>query len=478
VTPEFLEREVLRPFSKADSFTPGSGLGLGLAQRMIELLGGKLAIASTPGKGTLVHVEVPMHLYNEDNDSDQDDLAMQAEMADPNGDNPDKVVERVRQDGIFLVGFEGTAAIKRVGKSLLRQLKLNFCRVVPDPQYASLIVSPDHVQPDVLISLARRARPRVEIVTIGDRVRLRPKALLKGRSGAPESARVSLEGEGNDNEMLGGYPIRRFSRPLRPSVLAGIMRPAKAETSLESYTSPVVGGEQTEESWGRVLEGRLKANAAESDFDRPRLNRMESIMTNNTTTTTTGTNTTGGETEASGSQAEDLEIVPSPNNSPRFGALRELGPIPVGMRTIKADFEAALPIIQHDRRDSSMHRRKTPAVEKTQQEAMGDYFTRDSGASASDSHVSENSEKDGDEEMQSRKGSLGFSSVPPSATASTSSVGVSAHSGEDTGKGKGRPLKVRTGIDDGTVLKERLRGESFRGVVVGERADGSAGCGR
>jgi signal transduction histidine kinase len=29
---------------------------------MIELLGGKLAVASTPGRGTLVNVEVPLHL--------------------------------------------------------------------------------------------------------------------------------------------------------------------------------------------------------------------------------------------------------------------------------------------------------------------------------------------------------------------------------------------------------------------------------
>jgi signal transduction histidine kinase len=62
VTPEFLEQEVLRPFPKADSCKPGSALGLGLAQRMIELLGGKLAVASTPGRGTLVNVEVPLHL--------------------------------------------------------------------------------------------------------------------------------------------------------------------------------------------------------------------------------------------------------------------------------------------------------------------------------------------------------------------------------------------------------------------------------
>jgi len=508
VTPEFLESEVLRPFTKADSFTPGSGLGLGLAQRMIELLGGKLAIASTPGKGTLVHVEVPMHLYNEDNDSDQDEMAAQNDNADSNASRPDRTAEKIRQDGIYLVGFEGSAGIKRVGKCLLRLLKLNFCRVVPDLQYASLIVAPDHVDESVLIQLAKRARPRVEIATIGDRPRYRTSPLNKSTLGDPTSAVSSLEGEGVDGEMIGGFPVRRFSRPLRPSILAGIMRPPKSETPLVYYSSPVVGGEQTMESWGRVLEGRQMAMAASAD-DRPRLNRMESVMTNNTTTTTTETSMTNAGTETSGSLAEDLEIAPSPNGSPRLGDLREMGPIPAGMRTIKADFESALPIIEHDRRGSGMYRRKTPMVEKTQEQAW-DWGKPGSGSgsglesvyerhiSGGGSYSSDNSEE---QSRYTKGGSSGFGSRAPNDSttsaraASSAAVSISAsarsipsvaytHSSEDPtaphkpvsaaakskereerekerqgDKGKEKALKVKSGLDDGTELKERLRGE-------------------
>ncbi len=53
---------------------PGSGLGLGLAQRMVDILGGKLAIGSTLGQGALVYIEVPLHLLSWDYDSDQEDM--------------------------------------------------------------------------------------------------------------------------------------------------------------------------------------------------------------------------------------------------------------------------------------------------------------------------------------------------------------------------------------------------------------------
>ncbi|WRT66765.1 uncharacterized protein IL334_003728 [Kwoniella shivajii] len=265
---DFLEREVLQPFAKEDAFTPGSGLGLGLAQRMIELLGGKLAIASTLGKGTVVHVEIPVHLLNEDNDSDQDVIAKSNETA------PDPVLpEPVRQDGIYLIGWTEAKnpSLRRVGKSLARQLKLHFCRIVSEIHYASLIVVPDGALSDrKLAELCRSARPGVQLIVIGKDQSLetlssiirvpspiasrdqedagqhghhhqyrRPSPTKSGSS--PEQSPVS----GPDSEYLKTVKTIHVSRPLRPSVIKRIMEPANLPPiPRETYKSDVVGGDE------------------------------------------------------------------------------------------------------------------------------------------------------------------------------------------------------------------------------------------
>ncbi|ORY31773.1 hypothetical protein BCR39DRAFT_525320 [Naematelia encephala] len=250
---EFLEREVLRPFAKADPFMPGSGLGLGLAQRMIEILGGKLAIASTLNKGTLVHVELPLHLLNEDNESDQDDL----QPVDPttllgsHGDN-DGSRMMVRQDGIYLAGFDVKhPGVRRVGKSLLRQLKLNSCRVVTDLHYANLIVIPDcNIQASQLAELARSARPSVEVIILA-------------KSGVDRPLP-------SPDQALSEVSITYLYRPLRPSVMAVIMKPPELQPQVpETYISPVVGGPPT---------ARSSSTASSTTVTRPQMGSRGTSM--------------------------------------------------------------------------------------------------------------------------------------------------------------------------------------------------------
>ncbi|OCF75572.1 hypothetical protein I204_04429 [Kwoniella mangroviensis CBS 8886] len=266
---DFLDREVLRPFAKEDAFTPGSGLGLGLAQRMVELLGGKLAIASTLGKGTLVHIEIPLHLLNEDNDSDQDVMASgndtSSETGAGNNDDP------IRQDGIFLIGWAESQnpSLRRVGKSLARQLKLNFCRVVSDINYASLIVIPEGGVSEVkLAELCRAARPTVQIVILGkdhSMGALAPTLAKKHgyshghhhyhhhhhgkHAGSSSSSSLELDAKTNVAiEYLKTVPTIHLNRPLRPSLIKRIMRPADLPPPMrEIYKSDVVGGEEAAE---------------------------------------------------------------------------------------------------------------------------------------------------------------------------------------------------------------------------------------
>ncbi|WWC63013.1 uncharacterized protein I303_105611 [Kwoniella dejecticola CBS 10117] len=286
---DFLDREVLRPFAKEDAFTPGSGLGLGLAQRMIELLGGKFAIASTLGKGTMVHIEVPVHLLNEDNDSDQDIMATGNDGSSEAGGAQN---DPIRQDGIYLVGWSESknASLRRVGKSLTRQLKLHFCRVVSEINYANLIVLPENtLSPVKLAELCQNARPSVQLIIIGKDQSVGALAPQLGPATAEEheiatdmASRIEQEEvknhynrghqhhaasavsarEAEAIEYLKTVPTIHLNRPLRPSLIKRIMRPANLPPTLrETYKSDVVGGEEAKEE---VQKQNASINSARS----------------------------------------------------------------------------------------------------------------------------------------------------------------------------------------------------------------------
>ncbi|RSH83027.1 hypothetical protein EHS25_005737 [Saitozyma podzolica] len=222
--------EALRPFSKADPLMPGTGLGLRLAPRMIEILGGKLAISSIPGKGTLVHVEIPFHLLNEDNELDQEGL-------DDNADGPPQPRSPVRQDGINLAGFDSAGpGVRRVGRSLLRQHKLLFCRVVDNIRFASLIVlHKGSLTDEELARLASSPRPNVEIIYL---------ASPPSHRASPRLAASAPSAAASAAECLSRIPTTRLFRPLRRSVVRRIKQPSgRPPPPHENYVSPVVGGE-------------------------------------------------------------------------------------------------------------------------------------------------------------------------------------------------------------------------------------------
>ncbi|KAJ9116853.1 hypothetical protein QFC22_004510 [Naganishia vaughanmartiniae] len=66
---EFADNKIFQPYIKRDQNTPGAGLGVTLAHRTIDLMGGTLAFESKPGVGTTAMVEVPLKIKNEDLDS-------------------------------------------------------------------------------------------------------------------------------------------------------------------------------------------------------------------------------------------------------------------------------------------------------------------------------------------------------------------------------------------------------------------------
>lgn len=57
---DFLNNSMLKPFSKADSFSQGVGLGVTIAASLVSQLGGRLHIQSEKGKGTRVQFTLPV----------------------------------------------------------------------------------------------------------------------------------------------------------------------------------------------------------------------------------------------------------------------------------------------------------------------------------------------------------------------------------------------------------------------------------
>ncbi len=61
--PENRLTEIFQPFYQVrdgKQFIEGTGLGLAISDKLVELMGGKLSVVSTPGKGSIFTVSLPL----------------------------------------------------------------------------------------------------------------------------------------------------------------------------------------------------------------------------------------------------------------------------------------------------------------------------------------------------------------------------------------------------------------------------------
>ncbi|KAJ7185541.1 hypothetical protein C8R46DRAFT_381736 [Mycena filopes] len=59
IAPEFLSK-IFDPFTQADSFSPGAGLGLHITRSLVDRMGGTIAVEARPGGGTIFSVVLPV----------------------------------------------------------------------------------------------------------------------------------------------------------------------------------------------------------------------------------------------------------------------------------------------------------------------------------------------------------------------------------------------------------------------------------
>ncbi len=111
----------------------GAGLGVTLASRTIELLGGVLTIKSQVGHGTICRIEVPLKLQNENLGSEEGRSEDEFDAFSP---------PRAVTHPVGVVGFDESElpALKRAGRCLRRQIRSREVSIIPRLDEARLII--------------------------------------------------------------------------------------------------------------------------------------------------------------------------------------------------------------------------------------------------------------------------------------------------------------------------------------------------
>ena len=67
ISPQYLPH-IFKPHFRGNSTVPGSGMGLAIAQDIIDAHGGRIEVASTVGVGTVIRIILPQSIFLKDND--------------------------------------------------------------------------------------------------------------------------------------------------------------------------------------------------------------------------------------------------------------------------------------------------------------------------------------------------------------------------------------------------------------------------
>lgn len=184
------------------SCQPGAGLGIALAQRAIEQMGGSIHYESLLDKGTLVTIEVPLQIYSQ----------RAGEDIPPNG---------LTVPHCALIGFNDTTqfGIHVVGDFLTRKLQRRNAVVCPLENANVVIIEERALNDAVISSVQALARIReIDTIVLGSATSKR-----RWRSNPPflDHAR--------------SIPVRWLFRPLNPALMMQILHKRQSSVSSESY---------------------------------------------------------------------------------------------------------------------------------------------------------------------------------------------------------------------------------------------------
>ncbi|KAJ9107616.1 hypothetical protein QFC21_001075 [Naganishia friedmannii] len=235
---DYLKYHYFRPLKKSNELRAGSGLSVHVARRLLKTLGGSIAVSSQAGKGTTVHIEVPLTRRHSP-------AAITAEQNSPNPAVADiQILEVGIPRNVHLLGFfedSSTKGIRCAGEVLIRSIERLGCKGVQKLEDADF----------VFFNVGKRNPAQVHkaLMSYGARQVI---FLFKD-----EQSRLDFDTSGFD------YDIICLHRPLLPSTLRSLLFQAE-ETHQKAGVKPPRDFKATEEVGGTVAAAAMMKDEQET----------------------------------------------------------------------------------------------------------------------------------------------------------------------------------------------------------------------
>ncbi|KAJ7211359.1 hypothetical protein GGX14DRAFT_450013, partial [Mycena pura] len=147
IAPDFMD-QIFDPFTQADSFSPGAGLGLHITKSIVDRMGGTITVESVPGSGTIVTVVLPieeLELGPPDTTRFMQRIVMSSEVTPPPSPPP------------YLNGSNDTSAVQICPPSKVTTPRYKSVSECEDqPHLTILVVDDNAISRKILVTISQR----------------------------------------------------------------------------------------------------------------------------------------------------------------------------------------------------------------------------------------------------------------------------------------------------------------------------------